>query len=308
MFSRRQIRLKVLQLLYEMYVKNDYALQKQYKKELFKRIQTTKELLIFFLKLLVDVVQFVQVEATQRKNKNFPTPEDINFNTSILNNSVIRDLIENTALVNYKQKYTALIDPDWIRIIYLSFTHHDPAYETYIQKSNHTHGEDKDILKVLFYNSILGNDSFVSYLDDLFPNFQDDITLVEKLVVSMLSYPLENLTKFVDEDKISYAGDLLDICSSKKKYLDELIKPKLVNWDIDRIPVVDIIIIEMALSEFLYFETIPLKVTINEYLEIIKEYSTPKSAQFLNGILDNIKNKLLAENKIIKKDFTKPEQ
>jgi transcription antitermination protein NusB len=100
-----------------------------------------------------------------------------------------------------------------------------------------------------------------------------------------------------------YAHQLLEVVQSKGDYLLELIKPKLNNWDADRIASIDLLLLQMGLAEFLYFETIPTKVTINEYIDLAKEYSTVQSGQFINGLLDNLHKELLKENKIHKVDF-----
>ena len=112
-----------------------------------------------------------------------------------------------------------------------------------------------------------------------------------------------SFTEILSKEKWDFAKNLLRTVNDKESHTLELIKPKLKNWDADRIAALDLIILQMGVCELLYFETIPTKVTINEYIDIAKAYSTTQSGQFINGLLDNIHKELSAENKIIKKTF-----
>jgi N utilization substance protein B len=111
-----------------------------------------------------------------------------------------------------------------------------------------------------------------------------------------------NFANILSDEKRKFSEDLLETVIDKHEYVMELIKPKLKNWDADRIASLDLIILQMGVCEFLFFETIPTKVTINEYIDIAKAYSTVQSGQFVNGLLDNIHKELTAENKIVKKN------
>jgi N utilization substance protein B len=128
--------------------------------------------------------------------------------------------------------------------------------------------------------------------------------MMSQLVLQFLSKPLQmNLHEIVGKDKWTYSRDLVETTISKADVTLELIKPKLKNWDADRIAVLDMLLIRMGICEFLYFETIPTKVTINEYIDLAKSYSTPQSGQFVNGILDNIHKDLMQQGRINKKSF-----
>jgi len=123
-------------------------------------------------------------------------------------------------------------------------------------------------------------------------------------VLSYLNKPgQQNFQDFLSLEKRTFAKDLLNTVLDKNEETLELIKPKLKNWDADRIAALDLIILQMGVCEFLYFETIPTKVTINEYIDLAKAYSTPQSGQFVNGLLDNIHKELQQENKLDKRDF-----
>ena len=151
---------------------------------------------------------------------------------------------------------------------------------------------------------LLPDEEFISHIEERFINWDDDAEMMQTMVTNFLSKP--NGVSFSDilsKDKWEFAFDLLKTVKEKEPYTLELIKPKLNNWDADRIASLDLIILQMGLCEFLYFETIPTKVTINEYIDLAKAYSTPQSGQFVNGLLDNIHKELTAANKINKKVF-----
>ena len=151
---------------------------------------------------------------------------------------------------------------------------------------------------------MLPNELFESHIEELFSNWDDDGEMMSQLVLNFLQKPAAyNLQEIISPDKWLFAKTLLNTVIDKKEYTLELIKPKLKNWDADRIALLDMVIINMGICELLYFETIPTKVTINEYIDLAKDYSTEQSGQFINGILDNIHKELMAEGKIQKIDF-----
>jgi N utilization substance protein B len=141
-------------------------------------------------------------------------------------------------------------------------------------------------------------------MEEHFINWDDDAEMMNILIQNFLQKPTSfNFNEIVSLEKWEFAKTLLETTIDKKEVTMELLKPKLNNWDAERIAALDLIIIQMGISEFLFFETIPTKVTINEYIDLAKDYSTPQSGQFINGILDNIHKELTAEGKIHKKTF-----
>ena len=138
-------------------------------------------------------------------------------------------------------------------------------------------------------------------MEELFPNWEDDCDMIILLLQNYLQKPASyNFQEMLSNEKWVYAKNLLQTVLDKKEVTLGLIKPKLNNWDPDRIATLDMILMEMGVCEFLFFETIPPKVTINEYIDLAKEYSTAQSGQFVNGILDNIHKDLVKENKMHK--------
>ena len=139
---------------------------------------------------------------------------------------------------------------------------------------------------------------------ELFINWDDDGEMMQTLVLNYLNRPGQNsFHDILSKEKWEFARNLLTTVQEKEAYTLELIKPKLNNWDAERIAALDLIILRMGVCEFLYFETIPTKVTINEYIDLAKDYSTVQSGQFVNGLLDSIHKELMTENKIDKKSF-----
>jgi len=151
---------------------------------------------------------------------------------------------------------------------------------------------------------MLPNQAFETHVEELYTNWDDDGEMVSQLVMGYINKPQSlNFQEIISKDKWDFAKGLLQTVMDKKDVLMDLIKPKLKNWDAERIATLDMILMQMGVAEFLYFETIPPKVTINEYIDLAKEYSTPQSGQFVNGILDNIHKDLVREEKMHKINF-----
>jgi N utilization substance protein B len=160
------------------------------------------------------------------------------------------------------------------------------------------------MLEFIFSDLLLPNENFISHVEELFIHWDDDAEMMQTLILNYLSKPNpQNFQDILSKEKWEFARNLLSTVIEKEEYTLELIKPKLNNWDADRIAALDLIILRMGVCEFLYFETIPTKVTINEYIDIAKDYSTVQSGQFVNGLLDNIHKELVSENKIEKRNF-----
>jgi N utilization substance protein B len=151
---------------------------------------------------------------------------------------------------------------------------------------------------------LLANEVFISHLEENFSNWDDDGEMVVQLLAGFIQKPGNlNFKQIATPDKEQFAKELLTTAIDKDDHLQTLIVPKLKNWDPERIALLDMILMKMGVSEFLYFETIPPKVTINEYIDLAKDYSTLQSGQFVNGILDNIHKELVQQGKMHKVDY-----
>jgi N utilization substance protein B len=177
-------------------------------------------------------------------------------------------------------------------------------YKQYISAAGREKKSEKGMLELIFTGLLLPNEVFETHVEELFTNWDDDGEMVSQLVMGYINKPQSlNFQEIISKEKWDFARGLLQTVMDKKDVLMDLIKPKLKNWDADRIATLDMILMQMGVAEFLYFETIPPKVTINEYIDLAKEYSTPQSGQFVNGILDNIHKDLVREEKMHKINF-----
>jgi N utilization substance protein B len=230
----------------------------------------------------------------------------LNVNTKIAGSDILWRIKED-ALYNEQlaiEKPELRTDKDLVRKFYLQLSDTD-EYKRYLTSPTRSPKEEKEIFTFIF-EYLVSNELFISHIEEIFINWDDDADMVLQLFKSYLNKPGSlNFREIVDKDKLNFGKDLITTVLEKSEHLSTLIVPKLKNWDAERIALLDMIIMKMGVSEFLFFETIPPKVTINEYIDIAKEYSTQQSGQFVNGILDTIHKELQVEGKLQKTDFKK---
>lgn len=274
-------------------------------KKVREQIDQTIELFTYLLYFITEVAGYAEIDARNRASKNLVTEEDRNVNTKLASNELLWKIKESGAFAGLLSEHrsASLDDEGAVRRVYQSLVTTD-EYKQYISVQGRDKNSEKDILQLIFTNLMLPDDTFVSFIEEHFSNWQDDADMLRQLMISYLSKPGSfDLRALMTDEKWRFATDLVTTTLDKREYVTELIKPKLKNWDADRIAQLDMILMQMGMCELLYFETIPTKVTINEYIDIAKEYSTEQSGQFINGILDNIHKELLSENKIHKVNF-----
>jgi N utilization substance protein B len=275
--------------------------------QLKKQIEQTRTLLVFMLSYLIEIAQFAEIHAQQRASKNIVTQEDLNVNIKIAGNEFVWHLLENEAFntVANQNKVKLLVEDDLVKKIFLQLIQ-TPEYAAYIAIDSRDKKSDTEIIHFIFTDLLLANESFIAKVEELFQNWDDDCEVIEQMVMQYLNKPKSiNFKESISADKWLYAKELLTTVLEKDEALMDLIKPKLKNWDSERIAVIDMLLLKMGISELLFFETIPTKVTINEYIDIAKDYSTKQSGQFVNGILDSIHKDLISQNKIQKVEFRK---
>ncbi len=270
-----------------------------------KNLEHSQQLFTFLVYYIIEVARFAEKDAAQKSQKHLPSANDLNVSTKISGNEIIWAILENASfqksVEQLKVKY--LINDELIKKCYLSLIA-SPEYKEYISIRSREKKHEKKIVEFIFSDLMLPDDHFLSDVEEKFIHWDDDGDIMILLMSSLLQKPASfNFGELVSREKMDFAIDLLECVIDKKEYCRELIKPKLKNWDAERIAALDMILMEMGVCEFLYFETIPPKVTINEYIDLAKEYSTEQSGHFINGILDNIQKELVAENKIHKKNF-----
>lgn len=276
-------------------------------KLLQKHFDDSKELLVYLIYFFTEVASYAETDSYNRASKHLPSAEDLNVNTKIAGNELLWKIKEDASLKEQfdKLKPQHIIDKELVRKLYIQLAE-SPEYKTYISVAERNTKSEKEILDHLFEQLMLENELFISHLEEHFMNWDDDSDMVVQLFRTYIQKPgTFNFKEIISIDKWQFARSLLTTVLEKKEHLESLIVPKLKNWDPDRIAALDMIIMKMGVSEFLFFETIPPKVTINEYIDIAKEYSTQHSGQFVNGILDNIHKELVQQNKLHKTDFKK---
>ncbi len=307
MISRRNIRVKVMQTIYTLSTLDHQGKPGEPVKALQRHFDQSKDLLLYITYFLTEVASHAEKDAYQRRAKHLPTAEDLNVNTKIAGNELLWKIKED---VSYRKELERVkpeqkIDKDLVRKTYLQLAE-TPQYKQYIAANERSSKSEKEIIELIFRELLIQNESFISHLEEMFINWDDDGELVIQTVEELLQKPGSvNFHQTLTTDKWDFAKSLLTTVLEKAEHLESFIIPKLKNWDPERIAALDMIIMKMGVAEFLYFETIPPKVTINEYIDISKEYSTQQSGQFVNGILDNIHKELIRTNQLQKSDFKK---
>ena len=304
MISRRNIRVKVMQTLYTLdsftEIKNGEPV-----KLLRRQFEQSKQLFAYLTFFLTEVARYAEKDALKKSAKYLPTQEDLNINTKVAGNELLWKIVEEPgykqAIADFKPLH--ILDEALLKKTYQILVTTD-EYKEYIAAQSREKKSEKNILAFIFSNLMLPNEHFTNHIEEHFINWDDDAEMMNLLMLNFLQKPQQfNFNEMVSKDKLHFAISLLETTLEKKEVTMELLKPKLKNWDADRIAALDLIIIQLGIIEFLYFETIPTKVTINEYIDLAKDYSTLQSGQFINGILDNIHKELSMAGKIEKVSF-----
>lgn len=307
MISRRNIRVKVMQTLYTVSTLEDNVKPGEPQKLLQKHFDQSKDLLQYFLYFLSEVASYAETDSYNRSSKHLPSTEDLNVNTKISGNELLWKIKEDAAVKSEweRAKPEQRLDKELVKRLYIQLADSD-AYKKYIATPSRDAKSEREILEYIVDEVLLASDAFMSHLEEFYSNWDDDGEMIIQMVKGYLQKPGSyDIGQFISGEKLQFAKSLLTTVLEKDTHLEEYIFPKLKNWDSERIASLDMILMKMGVAEFLYFETIPPKVTINEYIELAKEYSTQQSGQFVNGILDNIHKELVQQNKLHKTDFKK---
>ncbi|WP_319590659.1 transcription antitermination factor NusB [uncultured Draconibacterium sp.] len=307
MISRRIIRTKVLQVLYAYYSTDEKSINNT-EKELFFCIHKAYDLYHYLLALVPEIADYAEGRIEIRRNKHQPTHEDLNPNTKFITNQVIHQLRINNKLNTYidQKKLSWKDHPELIKELYLMMIESD-MYEEYMADKNRSYLNDRKFIEKLFNKIILISEDLYMVLEEQSIYWNDDV----EFVISMISKTLRRFNElsdseqslmpmFKDQEDRDFTKDLLRKAIINHDELRELIKEHSRNWDVERIAFMDILIMQLAITEFLYFPTIPTKVSLNEYIELSKFYSTEKSRNFINGILDKTLKDLKRTEKISK--------
>jgi transcription antitermination protein NusB len=274
-------------------------------REYHKRIDQSFELLLFCLYNLIQIAHTSLDDADKRKNKHLPSDLDKKFTPKLYENVLIKGL-EGSKLVQSKfdQYHIAQrVDKDHIKTIYAEFLKEE-SYINYIQADTGLE-ETLEMLLELF-RFCRRNELFNEILEDQFANWEDDKSLIIGAIKKIFKdLPTDNpsfiMDHYPDDETCKEYGEfLLKRTFSDDAALLSMIEPVLENWNAERVAVLDMIMIKMALSEFLHCKSVPVKVTLNEYVELAKGYSTSKSNEFINGVLDKLSVQLKESGKLVK--------
>ncbi|MBD1259207.1 transcription antitermination factor NusB [Maribacter polysiphoniae] len=309
MLTRRHIRVKVMQCIYALTQSKDDSLEKQ-EKFLKVSIENMYSLYLLMLSLLIEVRQLAEEKIKLSSKKYMATDADaFPDNQKFANNKLLLQLAHNERLKEALEKRKLknwYLNEEYVKLIYKEIIG-SKAYLDYMQIPSRTYKEDKELIAGLFKVIIAPNEKIYDYLEDDKLTWVDDIPIVNTFILKQFkkvkedqneSFFLPKLLK--DDEDMVFAKRLLTKTLLNNAKWEKEIEGKTPNWDKDRIADIDSILLKMAICELLNFPSIPEKVTINEFLEIAKEYSTPKSSIFINGILDKLVKEYKAEGKLNK--------
>ncbi len=308
MLTRRHIRVKTMQSLYAFNQSQNDNLNTE-EKFLMKSMEEMYDLFLLQLSLITEIREHAVEYLEKSQKKHLATSEEKNPNRKFIDNAVFEILNKNESLQNALEKHKVnqwKQDDEYVAIIWNEIRS-SLLYEDYMRTRENDFKEDRNFIIDIFKEIIAPNEKLYDYLEDRKLTWVDDMPLVNTAILKMLQKLKEKTGKekkiaklFKSEEDREFAKKLFRKTYLNDEELSEEMLGKTPNWDKDRIAEVDMILIKMAICEFLNFPSIPVKVTINEYLEIAKEYSTPKSSIFINGVLDKLSKEYKADNKLNK--------
>ncbi len=306
MINRRHIRVKVMQSVYAMLQShNDDIIREE--KFLKHSILKMYDLYVLNLQLLVEVQKHAAKKIALSKKKILATKEDLKPNTKFLDNKIINAISESIGVEGYIELNNLTnweLDSEYVKIIFDELQKSD-LYKNYLDTVEDSFKVDKAFVIDFFKEIIAPNDKLGEYFEDTMISWTDDIPFVNTWVVKTLSKQKENNTfilgnLYKDRDDEDFVSRLFKKTVLKHKAFEEIITEKTPNWETERIADIDMILLKMSLAEFMHFPSIPTRVTINEYIEVSKDYSTEKSSYFINGVLDKISKDFVESKKIVK--------
>ena len=307
MINRVLIRLKVIQVIYAYYQNGGKNLEAA-EKELFYSLSKAYDLYKYLLLLMVEVTQFADRRIDNRRHKLRPTEEDLNPNTRFIDNAFMAQLMQNTQLEAFRanQKRSWDDEGDFVKHLFERIEE-TKAYQEYMAKETLTYEDDRELWRKLYRSTIAQNDEIDEILEEQSLYWNDDKAIVDTFVLKTIKrFEPENgadqdlMPEYKDDEDKEFARKLLRSAITNADAYRKLMENNAKNWDMERFAFMDILIMQVALAEIFAFPSIPVSVSLNEYVEIAKMYSTPKSGSFINGMLDGIVNQLKNENKLNK--------
>ncbi|HET8838516.1 MAG TPA: transcription antitermination factor NusB [Flavobacteriaceae bacterium] len=307
MLTRRHIRVKAMQSLYAIEQAQNENLSVE-EKFLLKSMEGMYDLFLLNLSLFVEIKGFAENFMEKSQKKHLATSAEKNPNRKFVENRIIQ-LIENSEKINLLLEQRKLnhwkANDEYVAIIWEEIKNSD-LYQDYLESPENSFERDKNFIIAIFKEIIAPNPKLYEFLEDNKLTWLDDLPIVNTIILKIFqklkpkddTLEIPRLFKNI-EDK-EFAVELFRKTFLNNANFNQEIRGKTPNWDTERIAEIDTVLLKMAICEFLKFPSIPVKVTINEYLEIAKEYSTPKSSIFINGVLDKISKEYQTEGKLNK--------
>ena len=302
MLGRRHIRLKVMQSLYAYFIYNDCV--KSSEKKLLTSLKEVSDLYFVIYSLLIQLIKYADSFFEDSKKKHLPTKEDLNPRKRFINNLVIKNILKNKKLNEKCDNFKYIWKNNDHRVIDKLFSsiYKSDHYKKYVSNEDLSVNIDKRFFSNLLNQYILNNKLVVHILEEKSIFWVDDLPFIAAIVIGEIKsndhINFKNI--FKDDSDEKFAIQLLIDTINNTSIYDEIIEKHSENWDLDRIAFMDKLFLKMAFTELLYMNSLPIKVTLNEYIEISKYYSTSKSKIFVNGILDKVV-KFFKENGSIRK-------
>lgn len=299
--------MKVMQTLYAIEAGACPADVSRAHEELSKKLEQSSRLFSYLLFLLSEVAKYAEKDALKRASKHLPSQDDLQVDVKVSGNELMAHYTLDPAFQQWaiRGNFQAHLDIALTKKCYLTLCA-TPEYAAYISSPKRDKNSERDILLHIFNNILLPDERIDEHLSEQFLVWDDDAEMMQTMVVHFLQRPAGwDLEQVISNEKRNFGLELLKTTLEKKAHCLEVIGSKLQNWDADRIALLDMVLMRMGLCELLYFETIPPKVTLNEYIDLAKDYSTAHSGQFVNGILDGIHKEMEAEGRLRKVEYRK---
>jgi N utilization substance protein B len=296
-----------MQMVYSYHKNGDSTLQRA-EKELFHSISKSYELYHFFLLLLLEIRQLNEKRIEIGLQKHIPTSADLNPNTKFINNQVLNQLANNKALLRYVEEsgLSWVNHPELIRNLWVVIEE-SSLYQEYMNDSESSYDKDKRFLLKLVEKVIAPFEPLYSQFEELSIYWNDEAEFIISMVIKTIKEFSEDLgenqllqPEFKDDEDREFVKTLFRKSILNHAEFLKLIEQHTKNWDVDRVAFLDVVLMQIALAEVIEFPGIPVRVTLNEYIEIAKFYSTSRSGNFINGVLDKIVNHLVESHRIVK--------
>ena len=307
MINRVLIRIKVLQIVYAFYQKDLKDLNVA-ENELLLSLRRSYDLYHYLLLLIVEATRMYKRMIDEKRNKYRPTDEDLNPDLRLLNNRLASQIAENDELLKYAKQHgiSWADDTDFIKKT-LEMILVSDVYADYLGNKTDNYEVDKEFWRLIFKHIIAKNEFVEDYLEEKSVYWNDDVDIIETFVVKTIKRfnartgkNQQLMPMFANNNDYDFVIQLFRKSLLHGNEYREIIDRHTKNWESERVAHMDLIIMQVALAEIMNFPTIPVNVTLNEYIDAARYYSTPKSGAFINGVLDSIVEELKKENRLFK--------